>query len=184
MNIPESEVEGMELEFTALLTDSLTLDANLAYLDTEITSSFVFLDNVVAQQHYFGSELARYDLRKDIKGNELAKAPDFNVDLSLNYFVTLPNGTDLSSSLQFIKRGEFFQRVANRPAQDAIPAYEIFNLSIGLAFADNSSVDFILTNLTDEDGINSSMTDVFGVAGTGVELIPPRQLMTRYSIDF
>ena len=130
VNIPESEVEGMELEFTALLTDSLTLDANLAYLDTEITSSFVFLDNVVAQQHYFGSELARYDLRKDIKGNELAKAPDFNVDLSLNYFVTLPNGTDLSSSLQFIKRGEFFQRVANRPAQDAIPAYEIFNLRL------------------------------------------------------
>mgnify|MGYP005668971281 FL=1 len=74
--------------------------------------------------------------------------------------------------------------MANRAAQDAIPAYEIFNLSIGLAFADNSSVDFILTNLTDEDGINSSMTDVFGVAGTGVELIPPRQLMTRYSIDF
>ena len=184
VNIPESEVEGMELEFTALLTDSLTLDANLAYLDTEITSSFVFLDNVVAQQHYFGSELARYALREDIKGNELAKAPDFNVDLSLNYFVALPNGTDLSSSLQFIKRGEFFQRVANRPAQDAIPAYEIFNLKIGLAFTDNSSVDFILTNLTDEDGINSSMTDVFGVAGTGVELIPPRQLMTRYSIDF
>ena len=102
----------------------------------------------------------------------------------MNYFVALPNGTDLSSSLQFIKRGEFFQRVANRPAQDAIPAYEIFNLKIGLAFTDNSSVDFILTNLTDEDGINSSMTDVFGVAGTGVELIPPRQLMTRYSIDF
>ena len=66
MNIPESEVEGMELEFTALLTDSLTLDANLAYLDTEITSSFV-LDNVVAQQHYFGSELARYDLGRILK---------------------------------------------------------------------------------------------------------------------
>ena len=184
VNIPESEVEGIELEFTALLTDSLTLDANLGYLDTEITSSFVYLDNVLAQQHYFGAELARYALREDIKGNELAKAPDLNIDVSLNYATTLPNGNGLTSVLQFVKRGEFFQRVANRPAQDAIPAYEIVNLSIGLEFSDNSSVDFIFTNLTDKDGINSSMTDVFGVAGTGIELIPPRQLMTRYSIDF
>ncbi len=184
VNIPESEVEGIELEFTALLTDSLTLDANLGYLDTEITSSFVYLDNVLAQQHYFGAELARYDLKQDLKGNELAKAPDLNIDVSLNYATTLPNGNGLTSVLQFVKRGEFFQRVANRPAQDAIPAYEIVNLSIGLEFSDNSSVDFIFTNLTDEDGINSSMTDVFGVAGTGIEYIPPRQMMTRYSIDF
>jgi hypothetical protein len=28
------------------------------------------------------------------------------------------------------------------------------------------------------------MTDVFGVAATGVELIPPRQIMTRISYDF
>ena len=184
VNIPESEVQGIELEFTALLTDSLTLDANFGYLDTEITSSFEYLDNVVAQQYSFTKEQDRYDLRADIIGNELAKAPDLNIDVSLNYVTTLPNGNGLTSVLQFVKRGEFFQRVANRPAQDAIPAYEIVNLSIGLEFSDNSSVDFIFTNLTDEDGINSSMTDVFGVAGTGIEYIPPRQMMTRYSIDF
>jgi hypothetical protein len=28
------------------------------------------------------------------------------------------------------------------------------------------------------------MTDVFGVAATGVELIPPKQIMTRISYDF
>ena len=184
VNIPESEVQGIELEFTALLTDSLTLDANFGYLDTEITSSFEYLDNVVAQQYSFTKEQDRYNLKADIIGNELAKAPDLNIDVSLNYATTLPNGNGLTSVLQFVKRGEFFQRVANRPAQDAIPAYEIVNLSIGLEFSDNSSVDFIFTNLTDEDGINSSMTDVFGVAGTGIEYIAPRQMMTRYSIDF
>ena len=45
-------------------------------------------------------------------------------------------------------------------------------------------LDFLLLNMTDEDGINSSMTDVFGVAATGIELIPPRQFMTRISYDF
>jgi hypothetical protein len=28
------------------------------------------------------------------------------------------------------------------------------------------------------------MTDVFGVAATGIELIPPRQVMTRLSYNF
>ena len=42
----------------------------------------------------------------------------------------------------------------------------------------------MLLNAADEDGINSSMTDVFGVAATGLELIPPRQFMTRVSYDF
>jgi hypothetical protein len=28
------------------------------------------------------------------------------------------------------------------------------------------------------------MTDVFGVAATGIELIPPRQMMARISYDF
>ena len=42
----------------------------------------------------------------------------------------------------------------------------------------------MLLNMTDEDGVNSSMTDVFGIAATGIELIPPRQIMTRISLDF
>jgi iron complex outermembrane receptor protein len=32
--------------------------------------------------------------------------------------------------------------------------------------------------------VNSSMTDVFGVASTGIELIAPRQFMVRVSKNF
>ena len=42
----------------------------------------------------------------------------------------------------------------------------------------------MILNATNKDGINSSMTDVFGVAATGLELIPPRQFMTKISFDF
>ena len=45
-------------------------------------------------------------------------------------------------------------------------------------------ITFIVPNISDEDGLNSSMTDVFGVAGTGIELIPPRQIMGRLSYNF
>ena len=80
--------------------------------------------------------------------------------------------------------GSFSQRVANETAQDFVPAYEIINLTFAVDFSDSMGLDFVFANLTDEDGVNSTMTDVFGTAGTGVELIPPRQFFTRFSVDF
>ena len=76
------------------------------------------------------------------------------------------------------------QRVSNNPVVDAIPAYDIVNLNIGIDFNNNIGLNMMLLNVTDEDGINSSMTDVFGVAGTGIEYIPPRQIMGRLSYTF
>ena len=71
VNVPESEVQGLELEFTASLSDSWTIDANFAYLDSEITSSFEYLDNAKSQRYSFGNESDRYDLREDVKGLSL-----------------------------------------------------------------------------------------------------------------
>ena len=39
-NIPSSEMSGIEIEFTALISDSLTFDMNLGFLDTEVTSNY------------------------------------------------------------------------------------------------------------------------------------------------
>ena len=184
VNIPESEVSGVELELTGILTDSLTLDANLSFLDTEITGSFVYLDNIDAEQYTFGQEDLRLAAATDIRGNELAKSPEYTADISLTHVADFPSGNTMTSTLQYIYRGEFFQRVANKTAQDFVPSYEIINLTFGIDFSDSMGLDFVFANLTDEDGVNSTMTDVFGTAGTGVELIPPRQFFTRFSVDF
>ena len=185
VNIPESEVSGVELELTGILTDSLTLDANLSFLDTEITGSFLYLDNADAEQYSeFGEEALRLAQATDIKGNELAKSPEYTADVSLSHVADFPSGSTMTSTLQFIYRGEFFQRVANKTAQDFVPAYEIINLTFAVDFTDSMGLDFVFANLTNEDGVNSTMTDVFGTAGTGVELIPPRQFFTRFSVDF
>ena len=183
-NIPESEMSGVEIEFTGLISDSLTLDMNLAFLDSEVTADYDVLDNVDAYQYFFGEEDLRYGLRENVKGNKLAKSPEFTADLSLVYETELASGNSMKAIMQYVKRGEFEQRVSNNPAVDSIPAYDIFNLTVGIGFMSNISVDFMLLNAADEDGINSSMTDVFGVAATGLELIPPRQFMTRVSYDF
>ena len=184
VNIPESEVQGLELEFTAFLSDSWTIDANFAYLDSEITSSFEYLDNAKAQQYSFGGESSRYLLREDVQGNELAKTPEITADISLIYSTQLASGDVLNSSLQFVKRGKFFQRIVNNPVQDPVDGYEIINFSSGVDYASGWGFDIMVTNVGDEDGMNSAMTDVFGVGATGIEYIPPRQVMTRLSYDF
>ena len=183
-NIPESEMSGVEIEFTALASDSFTFDMNLAFLNSEVSSDYFVLDNVDAYQYFFGEEDLRYGLRENVKGNQLAKTPEFTADVSLMYETDLPSGNYLTAMLQYVKRGKFMQRVSNNPVVDAIPAYDIVNLNIGIDFNNNIGLDMMLLNVTDEDGINSSMTDVFGVASTGLELIPPRQFMTRISYNF
>ncbi len=184
VNLPESEVSGIEIEFTSSLSDSWTLDANFAFLESEITQSYLYLDNVKAQQHSYGSEQARDDLKEDVLGNQLPKTPEFTADVSLIYSAELPSGDISNSALQIVKRDKFFQRIVNNPVQDTVDSYQIINFTSGIDFSSGLGIDLIITNLTDEEGMNSAMTDVFGVGATGIEYIPPRQIMTRISYDF
>ena len=59
-NIPESEMSGVELEFTALISDNLTFDMNLASIDSEVSADYEVLDNVLAFGYFFGEEDIRY----------------------------------------------------------------------------------------------------------------------------
>ena len=184
-NIPQSEMNGIEVEFTALLSDALTMDMNLAFLDSEVTSSYEVLDNVDVYQYFFGEEDLRYGLREDVKGNKLAKSPEFTADINLTYETTLASGNEFSSIVQFIRRGDFEQRVSNNSLVDSIDAYNLFNVTASIDFvSSNTGIDFMLLNIADKDGINSSMTDVFGVAATGLEYIAPRQFMVRFRREF
>jgi iron complex outermembrane receptor protein len=176
------------VELKGIITDNLMIDANLAFIDSEVSSDYEVLDNVDAFQYSAeGEELIRYGLRENVKGNSLAKTPESNADLSLIYETGLASGNDLTAILQVIKRGDFMQRVSNNPVVDAIDGYTVINLSVGIEYSENypiNKLDLILLNASDKDGVNSSMTDVFGVAATGIELIPPRQFMVRVSKNF
>ena len=183
-NIPESEMSGLEIEFTGFLTDSLSVDMNLDFLESEVTSDYEVLDNVDAYQYFFGQEDLRYGLRENVKGNQLAKTPEFTADILVKHETNLPSGNTLTTVAQYVRRGEFQQRVSNNPIVDDIKAYTIGNLTTSIGFSDSLAVDFMVLNVTDESGVNSSMTDVFGVAATGLELIPPRQVMTRLRYSF
>jgi len=184
-NIPESEMSGLELELIGVLSDALTMDLRVAFLDTEITADYEALDNIKAELYFFGEEPLRYALRENIKGNQLAKSPEFTANLGLQYVTELQSGRTLRSTAELIHRGDFQQRVFNSPFVDKVDEYTVLNFTASLDLNDdNWGLDLMLLNATDEDGMNSAMTDVFGVAGTGIELIPPRQVMGRVSYEF
>ena len=196
-NIPESEIMGAELELGALLSDSLIFDTRLAWLDTEITSSHLALDNVESEAatnallargiSLFSPEveIARAGQIADVQGNELAKTPGFTANLALTYRHTMGEWGDVEGTLSYTHRGDFRHRIFNNPTTDEVDSYDTVDLVIRFSPSDaNWRVELIGKNLTDEDGINARFTDVFGVGATGDQFIPPRQLMARIGIDF
>ncbi|MDA9146072.1 TonB-dependent receptor, partial [Gammaproteobacteria bacterium] len=80
---------------------------------------------------------------------------------------------------EVIHRGDFQQRVFNSPFVDQVDSYTVINLTTSLEINNTTGIDVMILNASDKDGMNSAMTDVFGVAGTGIELIAPRQFIVR-----
>ncbi|MDB3997080.1 TonB-dependent receptor [Gammaproteobacteria bacterium] len=178
-NIPESEMSGVELELIGILSDSLSMDLRISTLDTEITADYEALDNIKSELYFFGEEPQRYALRENIRGNRLAKSPEFTANFGLQYNGKLKSGIPLRASAEVIHRGDFQQRVFNSPFVDQVDSYTVVNLTTSIEISETSGIDFMILNASDKDGVNSAMTDVFGVAGTGIELIPPRQFILR-----
>ena len=179
-NIPESEMSGIELELIGILSETLSMDLRISTLDTEITSDYEALDNIKSELYFFGEEPQRYALRENIKGNQLAKSPEFTANFGLKYDGELKSGTPIRATAELIHRDDFQQRVFNSPFVDKVDSYTVLNFTTSLELNDSLGVDFMILNATDKDGMNSAMTDVFGVAGTGIELIAPRQFIVRF----
>ena len=178
-NIPESKMSGVELEMIGILSDSLSIDLRVSSLNTKISSDYEALDNIKSELYFFGNEPERYALRENINGNKLAKSPEFTANLGLQYDGKLKSGMPLRATAEVIHRGDFQQRVFNNPFVDKVDSYTVLNFTTSVEVDEKTGIDFMILNATDKDGMNSAMTDVFGVAGTGVELIPPRQFILR-----
>ncbi|MFQ3191709.1 MAG: iron complex outermembrane receptor protein, partial [Paraglaciecola sp.] len=122
---------------------------------------------------------------QNLQGNELAKTPGLTADISLGFEDQMQDGGYIGASIQYTYRGEFEQRVFNNPEVDTVDSYDLINLTMSYDNSDEVwGVDLIAYNLLDEDGINSAMTDVFGVNETGFQFVAPRQLMARFRYNF
>ncbi len=195
-SIPSSEIYGAEGEFVFALTDHFQILANVAYTHSQITQSFLALDNVASNaatnallaggEFLFGPviEAARAAELVDVQGNALAKTPRFTNFVSLDYTYPLVRG-EVFTSFQWVRRGAFQQRIFNNPNVDEVGAYNQLNFLV--SYDDDRSglgVEFAVRNITNVDGVNSRFTDVFGVGATQDYLIPPRQFVGRLKYRF
>jgi iron complex outermembrane receptor protein len=183
-NIPESEILGFEIEATALVTDRLRLDGNFGYLDTEITADFFTLD--VAELIGIFDPVVRATFARNVKSNPLPKTPEFQGGVSATYTWPIQNLGVLTSGVQYIYRDEFSHRVFNSAALDIVPSYDLINLNFTFepeAF-DNWWLQFLITNVEDDDVVVSRFTNVFGVNSTSEEYASPRQFIVRVGYEF
>lgn len=197
-NIPESSIYGVEFELTALLGDHFSLDVKLAAMESEVSGDYLALDNRLLIEDVFladGVTPAKEEIHgatrdvagflQNINGNELAKTPGLTADITLSYENEFSDGSYVLASVQYTYRGEFQQRVFNNPEVDTVDAYDLVNLTVSYDEPDQVwGVDLMVYNLLDEDGINSAMTDVFGVNETGYQYVPPRQVMAKVRYNF
>ncbi|MDE0679138.1 MAG: TonB-dependent receptor [Gammaproteobacteria bacterium] len=209
-NLDEAEIMGLELELQALLSDSLSLDAGLTFLDTEITADQRVLDNnkkwrecavpafLRGENVNFGPEAnPRFRacgsaLAENIRGNPLPKAPEFSANIALNYMFSTALG-EINSRLSFIHRDSFASRVFSTSdtdfrgvSLDTTEGYELINLSVYLKPAnyENLTLGLLVFNLNDEGAVNSRWSNNFGTAQTSEEFVRPRQIIGRVSYSF
>lgn len=148
INVPESVIYGLELQWIWAPTDALQLSGNAGWLHTEITSDFFSQDNTtsVGNPNGFcptkvypntpGSLFAGLPavgdwhgvgptcdgaIPQNLKGNVLPRAPEFSVSASAQYAFEMDAGT-LTPRVDFAYRDDVNYRQFENPL-DRQPAY-------------------------------------------------------------
>jgi len=191
--IPNIQEMGIETEFNIQLSESWRLDGMLSWQDGKVKDDLFALDIVSFRDalspgvgHYtdagFGTKMGLM-AGNNLKGNEPAKMPDIMARIGItNTHEFSENGT-LSSKIELIHRGEMYARIFNNPLYDRVPSYDIVNISFSYDMvASPLTFGLIISNVTDEDGVNNIFNNPFGIWSTSNEYIPPREVIA--SIKF
>jgi len=154
-NIPSVTIQGVEVEASALVTESLRLDLTLGYLDDEIddTGGELFSGNLPPSP-------VAFPLTTD---SSLPFTPEWTWDLGASYSHFLPNGGELLLRGDWIYTDEQFFGIENLPEQFQ-DAYSQVNASLTYRHpGDRWEAVLGATNLTDEVW---STTAIFSLPGS------------------
>ena len=84
----------------------------------------------------------------------------------------------LSSRVEYVHRGKMQARVWNNPLVDQIPSYDIVNLFFSYEMNNLPlTLNLSATNIFDEDGINNTFNNPYGLWTTSNEYIPPAEVI-------
>ncbi len=122
-NAGEAVMQGIELEIVALVTDNLTLNANLGYLDTEYREYFAEVDSVAKTVRDVSDE------------RSLANAPEWDTQLGLRYDMPLLDWGQLTFLADMSYRSKTYLEV-NSSENLAQSGYTLFNAALMFESAD------------------------------------------------
>ena len=133
-NASDVEIMGVEIEFTAALTDKLTVFANYGYIDSEYTE--------------FDADINGDGMITDNSGLVLRNTPENTVQLGGNWVQPLSFG-ELGLNYNYYWRDEY-QTVFQNDPLGHVDSAGFHNASIDLAFLDHYRISFYGRNLSDE----------------------------------
>ncbi|MFL0801125.1 MAG: TonB-dependent receptor [Agarilytica sp.] len=138
-NAGEAIMQGVELELTALLTDSLTLNANLGYLDAEYKEYFAGVDT--------DTNMA-IDVSSD---RHMVNAPEFDGLFAINYATDVADQGEITVSADVSYRSKTYLEVNSSEilAQDA---YSLMNAIVSYETMDEVwRISLAVKNITDKE---------------------------------
>ncbi|MDJ0837431.1 MAG: TonB-dependent receptor [Acidobacteriota bacterium] len=189
-NIPSLTIFGVEGEWNWLIDERWRLDGFFSLSDGEVDSDLAVLDTVDFLNSGFGrftetGVADRASLRVNLRGNVPPKLVEESGRIALSYNRPFGGNSLFIGRVDVQHRGEFQYRVFNHPDVDTVPDYTIANLYFEADFGNMPlEVSLSVTNLTDEDGVNSRFSNPYGLHTTSDELIPPRQVIARFRYSF
>lgn len=189
-NVPSVTMYGLETEFSWLMSDRWRLDGQASFSDGDIDSDLFVLDTVDFLNSGFGRFTPtgvsdRASLRVNLRGNTPPKLVKESTRLFLSYNYPLKNGSLFSTGMEYIYRGEFQYRVFNHPDIDTVPSYNTAGVFFQLDFGSVPlTASLNVSNIFDEDGVNSRFSNPYGLHTTSEEFIPPRQVVVRAHYRF
>jgi len=187
-NIPESQTSGFELDVNWLPTDEITIQAGIAYLDSEVTKAPTTDDlrginadpsvNDQAHEDGFGFVDALAD--ELVEGTVLSQAPEWSYNALVAYDMPLENDLFLKFQTSYSYSGTQYAQLA-----DANAKYGSISSLNGLISLTSDNDGWAVTlwarNLLDNDAETYSFT---GFAGRTVYRQKPASFGLTFKYDY
>jgi len=174
-NAPAAESDGVEFTIQAEPTDGLSLHAGVSWLNARVTdfrNAAVTVPRIVN-----GLPSGNLQVPADVTGNDLIRAPDWTVNLGVDYTTPLYGG-ELALHASAYFSANWYTDLLNRVGQ---PDYEVVNAAVSWTAPNNISFAVFGENLTDQAYANAFYTSTLG---DNVTFAKPRWFGGRISYSF
>lgn len=199
--VPDLNSEGIDIEFSWLITDNDRLDISFEYLDSTTTApaglpseaeftaamNNVGLVDAAVISQLFGDLSA---LNASFDGLVLQNSPETSANITYSHTFPFVSGSELTVSLNAEHRGEYWSlggapgaNIAN-PGQSIQDGYELYNAYVTWVSADGRwSLNAYVRNIDDE-AVQTNYGPPFGGGAEYVTLAPPRTYGFGVAVEF